>query len=102
MRIKKRTNKFYDTKRFGNPQIRVYHKKATGKQSARYLLKCGCCDSKLEIYYGDDDILEIGGVCGSVEDWREIILPLLYIDQKKGKFVPRKIPRPLCKNRKGA
>ncbi len=100
MRIKKRTNKFYDTRRFGNPQIRIYHKKATAKQSARYLLKCGCCGSKLELHYADDDILEIGGVCGAVDDWREILLPLLYIDHKKGKFSERKISDPACRDRK--
>jgi hypothetical protein len=47
----------------------------------RYLLKCGCCDEKLEIYY-DDEGLEINGVNGSIEDWREILLPLLRIKKK--------------------
>ncbi len=35
----------------GYPQIRVYHKKGAGNRMPRYLLKCGCCDEKLEIYY---------------------------------------------------
>jgi len=48
----------------------------------RYLLKCGCCEEKLEIYY-DDEGLEINGVNGSIDDWREILLPLLNI--KTGK-----------------
>jgi len=77
----KRKNKFYDTKRFGQPQIRIYHKKGTGKKTPRYLLKCGCCDEKLEIYYADDG-LEINGVNGSIDDWREILLPLLKKDKK--------------------
>ena len=100
MRIKKRTNKFYDTERFGNPQIRVYHKKAVGKQGARYLLKCGCCNSKFKIYYGDDEFLEIGGVCGTVEDWREILLPLLYIKHNKDQFFSKKIPKALSKGKR--
>jgi hypothetical protein len=82
--ILKRKNKFYDGSRFGQPQIRVYHRKGTGRKSPRYLLKCGCCDEKIEIYYGVDG-LEIGGVYGTVEDWREILLPLLLIKQKDGK-----------------
>ncbi|MFP3975355.1 MAG: hypothetical protein ACLFVK_03935 [Dehalococcoidia bacterium] len=83
--IPKRTNRFYDTTRFGYPQIRVYHRAAHGKQSPRYLLKCGDCEQRLEIYYGEDG-LEIGGVHGSIEDWREILLPLLMIEDKNGKM----------------
>jgi len=71
--------RFYDTKRFGQPQIRIYHQKGTG---TRYLLKCGCCDEKLEIYYADDG-LEINGVNGSIDDWRELLLPLLKKDSEK-------------------
>ena len=87
--ILKRKNKFYDGSRFGQPQIRVYHRKGTGKKSPRYLLKCGCCDEKIEIYYGEDG-LEIGGVNGAVEDWREILFPLLLIKQKDGRFEDQK------------
>ncbi len=54
----------------------------------RYLLKCGCCDQKIEIYYSDDG-LEIGGVNGAIEDWREILLPLLLIEQRGGKLIDR-------------
>lgn len=79
MKILKRTNRFYHTRPEGYPQIRVYHKKEAGKRMPRYLLKCGCCDEKLEIYY-DEEGLEINGVNGSIEDWREILLPLLRND----------------------
>jgi adenine specific DNA methylase Mod len=82
MRTLKRNNKFYDTARFGQPEIRVYHKAGKGKRSPRYLLKCGCCDEKLEIHYAEDG-LEIGGVNGAIEDWREILLPLLRIEEKE-------------------
>ena len=64
----------------GGFALRVYHRKAHGKRDPRYLLKCGCCDERLEIYYGDG-FLEINGVMAPVENWREILLPLLYPDQ---------------------
>lgn len=76
MKISERKNKFYNTERFVQPEIRIYHKKGSGKKAPRYLLKCGCCNEKLEIYY-DDKRLEINGVNGSIEDWCEILLPLL-------------------------
>lgn len=89
MKVPNRTNRFYDTSRFGQPQIRVYHKRGTGKKSPRYLLKCGCCEQKLEVYYADDG-LEIGGVNGAIDDWREILLPLLLIQQRAGKITDGK------------
>jgi hypothetical protein len=89
MSILKRINRFYDTNRFGQPQIRIYHNKGKRKQMPRYLLKCGCCDEKLEIYYSDDG-LEIGGVNGAIEDWQEILLPLLLIERKGDKLTDRK------------
>jgi hypothetical protein len=50
------------------------------------LLRCGCCDQKVEIYYDAED-LEINGVHGSLENWREILLPLLRV-AKPGKKKP--------------
>ena len=82
MNILKRINRFYYTRPDGYPQIRVYRKKGPGKKMPRYLLKCGCCDEKLEIYY-DAEGLEINGVNGSMEDWREILLPLLRIEKNE-------------------
>jgi len=82
MPIPPRRNRFYNTTRFGQPEIRVYHKCGTGRKGPRYLLKCGCCDEKLEIYYGEDG-LEIGGVNGTLDDWREILLPLLDVSPPK-------------------
>ena len=86
MNIMRRTNRFYDTSRFGQPQIRVYHKKGARRRMPRYLLKCGCCDEKVEVYY-DDDGLEINGVNGTIDDWREILLPLLLIGQDGVRFI---------------
>ena len=86
--IPKRSNRFYDTSRFGQPQIRLYHRKAHGKKGPRYLLKCGCCDEQVEIFYAEDG-LEIGGVNGSIDDWREILLPLLLLDRAGSAHRPR-------------
>lgn len=60
----------------GTWQLRVFHRRSRGKRDPRYLIKCGCCDQKLEIYYGGNT-LEINGVMGSIENWREVLLPLL-------------------------
>jgi repressor LexA len=56
--------------------VRSYHRKGKGQRGPRFLFECGCCDSKFEVYYGDDS-LEIAGVMGSLENWRELLLPLL-------------------------
>ena len=86
MKILARSNRVYDTARFGQPEIRLRHRTAKGKKSPSYAIRCGCCDQRLEIYYADDG-LEIGGVNGVLEDWREILLPLLLIERKGGQFV---------------
>ncbi len=62
----------------GFPVPRVYRRKARGRKSARLLIKCGDCNQKFEIHYGPEgDDLEIAGVLASIENWREILLPLL-------------------------
>ena len=62
----------------GGAKLRIWHRKQKGIDSARYLIKCGDCDQKLEIYYGDEDtFLEIGGVHATLNEWRKILLPLL-------------------------
>jgi hypothetical protein len=61
----------------GGFALRVYHQKERRKRMPRFLVKCGCCEQRLEIYYSSD-FLEINGVCASVENWRELLLPLLY------------------------
>ena len=78
MKVIKRSNKMAKSRPEGGWEIRVFHRKAAGRRDPRYLLKCGCCNERLEIYYGGGS-LEINGVMGSVEDWREILLPLLNI-----------------------
>ena len=75
-KIVRRSNKMGQKRREGTWQLRIFHRKRVGKRDPRYLIKCGCCDEQVEIYYGGDT-LEINGVMGSAEDWREILLPLL-------------------------
>jgi hypothetical protein len=76
--------------------IRVSHraqrKRGKGHISPWYLLRCGCCDEKLEIYYEPED-LEINGVFGSIENWRDILLPLLRLKRKGKMFVADEIKR---------
>lgn len=54
--------------------------------SPRLLVRCGCCNQSLEIYYDEKptgnrhhDSLEINGVNGTVDQWRQVLLPLLKI-----------------------
>ncbi|MFC1645455.1 hypothetical protein ACFL08_05510 [Patescibacteria group bacterium] len=58
-----------------------------GKRGAHFILRCGCCGpggNTLDIYYEKDSEgkiqnLEIGGINGSAENWREILLPMLGV-----------------------
>ena len=85
----------------GGCAIRVSHRsqqeRRQGHISPRYLLRCGCCDAAVEIYYGPDD-LEINGVYGSIENWREILLPLLRMRQRGKHFMPDAIERKMPKS----
>jgi len=69
----------------GTWQLRVFRRKSRGKRDPRYLIKCGCCNEQLEIYYGGGT-LEINGVMGSIENWREVLLPLLKIEKEVTTF----------------
>jgi len=60
----------------GYAALRVSRRKGRHKQSARLRIKCGDCNKALDIFY-DEEALEIGGVHGSVKNWREILFPLL-------------------------
>lgn len=67
---------------YGGFQPRVYHRKERRRgrriESPHVLVKCGCCDERLEISYDETSLwLEINGVDASVEDWRKTLLPLL-------------------------
>jgi len=111
MKILKRSNRIYDTARFGQPEIRIRHRQGTGKKCSHYVLRCGCCAESFRIYYSKDG-LEIGGVNGAIEDWREILLPLLRIEQRGRRLVDvsqkpkrisaNKLVRPTAGSRRGA
>ena len=94
--IPSRSNKMCDQTTGEFARLRVYHRKQHKKGrrtvSPRLLIKCGCCDSKVEIYYDEDPreqfaMLEINGVDGSVRDWRKVFLPLLRLKKQGGVFV---------------
>ena len=47
-------------------------------------VKCGCCNETVEIYHTNDrdgdpnlETLEINGVHGTIDQWRQVLLPLL-------------------------
>ena len=61
---------------FGGWKLRVFHRKRRGLKMPRFLVKCGCCDETVEIWY-DDHGLEINGVCASKEEWQKLLRPLL-------------------------
>jgi hypothetical protein len=60
----------------GGWRPRVFKRAAAGRKSGRLLVKCGCCDERVEVYH-DDHGLEINGVYASLNEWREILMPLL-------------------------
>ena len=62
----------------GDAALRVYDRTPTPPKMARRLIKCGCCNESVEIYH-DKTTMEINGVYGSIENWREVLLPLLGI-----------------------
>ncbi|TSC83547.1 MAG: hypothetical protein G01um101417_530 [Parcubacteria group bacterium Gr01-1014_17] len=64
--------------------LRVTRRKRKKLISPRLLVRCGCCDQSLEIYYDERptsnqhrDSLEINGVNGTVDQWRQVLLPFL-------------------------
>lgn len=68
----------------GSPKLRIWHKKKQGKNSARFLVKCGDCENKLEIFYDTQDpFLEIGGIHASIDQWQRILCQLLRIKRPK-------------------
>lgn len=82
---------------FGLHKIRVTYRKETDNRYEGYLLRSSDVDDgrRIEIFYRDGvDMLEVGGIRASIENWREILLPLLGLVQlsdgtvlRKGDFV---------------
>lgn len=55
-----------------------------GKKLPSIRVKCGCCDEAVVICFDDEatgdptrDTLEINGVIGTVEQWKNVLEPLL-------------------------
>lgn len=77
-----------DAKGFGSP-LRVTERKGVkGKQAPSIRVKCGCCSEAVEIYYDDlvvddpsESWLEINGVQGSVDQWKQVLLPFLGLEE---------------------
>lgn len=69
----------------GYHEIRISHRAQRRKKSPVYTFKCGCCDEKIEVCYGDNG-LEINGVNASIESWRKVLLPLLEIKETETGF----------------
>lgn len=92
----KMNRKFASIRPNGYFDVRVFHRSRKGKKDPRFLLKCGCCEGKFEVYYGGDS-LEINGVMGSAENWRELLLPLLNMTlpgQEQRKRNPSRAMKP--------
>lgn len=92
LRLPEEFNKKYQMTKYKLPQIRVKHGKGTKKTGPYLLVRCGDCqEGQFKIFYhdtelhGDEEILlEIGGVFGDVDNWREILCPILGINLENG------------------
>lgn len=80
----------------GGPPLRVTHRKGRAPQGRRagkdpsIRVRCGCCSEAVEIFYSLDsnrdpcvETLEIAGVIGTVQQWREVLCPMLGIEVPK-------------------
>ena len=73
-----------------NP-LKVSMQKGNKKKADRVLIRCGCCPQALEISLFGIDIenlihegsLEINGVMGTIDQWKQVLLPLLGMKEKK-------------------
>lgn len=63
-------------------------KKGKARRKCKHVeIKCGCCNNKLIVCDGalaGASEIEIGGVLGTLEDWRAVLLPLLGVPIEKG------------------
>jgi hypothetical protein len=54
------------------------------RQMSSKLVRCGCCEERLVIFFDNEpsdnphqDTLEINGVSGTLDQWRQLLCPLL-------------------------
>lgn len=71
--------------------LRITHRKSHNlseckTESPSIRVKCGCCPEAVVIFFDNDptgdihiDSLEIGGVSATIDQWRQVFLPLLQI-----------------------
>jgi len=65
---------------------RCWWKKAKNKRSASVLIKCGCCNGKVRIYYDKehgeplDNQIEINGVFADKKWWKELFKEIGIIE----------------------
>jgi len=52
-------------------KLRLWYNKGDKKHSPHYLVKCGCCNESVKIYYNEDSV-EINGVIASKDEWRKL------------------------------
>jgi hypothetical protein len=71
--LNRKMNQYRDNCAFA---LRVYDRAPTQRMMARRLIKCGDCEASVAIWH-DETTLEINGVNGSIQNWREVLLPLL-------------------------
>jgi hypothetical protein len=70
----------------GGFALRVSYRAARSKKSARCLVRCGCCEGRIEIYYSDDDdLIEINGVMANRSEWMRVLQPLLKTKVRRRK-----------------
>lgn len=77
-------------KRMSRPEggyraLRVIFRKRRGTKAPAHIIKCGCCNEEVHVY-ADPESLEINGVEGSLQNWREVLLPLLAIKETEAGF----------------
>lgn len=80
----KYNTKMYQPDKYGHNKPRAWFRKSTKKLSQYCIIKCGCCQEKVVIYFDDHkttnecaNTLEIGGVIASRTEWLKILKPIL-------------------------
>lgn len=74
LRLTRRRRRQLSSRRFVSPRVRV---------------KCGCCNEAVDIGHDDElrgveiNTLEIGGVNGTIAQWRKVFAPLLGFQERR-------------------
>lgn len=75
--------------------LRITHRKGKAMRAPSIRIKCGCCNESVVIFPNDGpitdphlDSININGVNGTIDQWRQVLCPMLGIE------IPRPLPRP--------